>query len=678
MGAQPEALTIAARRETDDGSPVSLLAPHLRGNPCADISKTREGVGEELLPNGDFSDGSTGWSFPVSWSVSAGQAHLDGTQEANADLVYASVLEVGKTYLLELDVVDIQAGEFKIWNGVTYTFDGGTVGHKRILFEAASTTAFCVYGDSVTTGTIDNISVREVPAANGNDGTAYGVEFDPQRGAVFDGAGDISIQCETVIPIDRSYHVSFTKTQSQFTSSRVCEESNGKFIIYITSDASGVGVGVNGLTNYHQFGNILTAGKRERITVSLRYDTGNMYGTVYVDGVATAEELLGTPFEGESPLYIGNRTDGSRPLEGDIMYFVIREGEATPEQIAADIAGNIGSEGLLIHDYRRNAPLMLQPNGPQSLTLNGCTPQPDGSLLFDGAGQYASCDDVIPIDESYTVHAWVKPENGGGNGSGRVCDNGKVIVAPRYDRLISTSVDGVTNVFSAADAITFGVYQLLSVSLRMDVDGHCYVTFYINGVQSGDEQDAGVPVAGTTDLYIGNRAAGDRTFDGSLIVGIERGEATVESIIRWADLHCPSGVEPSWALGPELLTNGDFSDGSTGWTLNAGWSIYGGLAVAVETSGSIYQSIASHVTGNIYRVACDIVEIPIAGFRPILGGSSGVANDSIGQSIDILSTVLSDKNIYLDAGVSAGSVSVSNVSVRRLLSPLAAAVASLS
>lgn len=56
-------------------------------------------------------------------------------------------------------------------------------------------------------------------------------------------------------------------------------------------------------------------------------------------------------------------------------------------------------------------------------------------------------------------------------------------------------------------------------------------------------------------------------------------------------------------LGPELLTNGDFSNGGTGWTLNVGWAVSGGVAVgtSVPNFSSVSQNI-SMVSGRFYRV----------------------------------------------------------------------------
>ncbi len=516
----------------------------------------------------------------------------------------------------------------------------------------------------------------------GNDGTPTAVEFDTVNGAVI-GSTDSYINCGNDASLqissgdityaawikasDSSYKYIIAKRNNTVGAYSLSYDINGK--LQLVGGISGTGAASNTAVNDNTW---------HHVAVTVNGTTV----TFYLDGTPDGSYTLAAVTLTESVnLLIGIRDEYSSSLNGDMREAWVYGRALSPSEIS-DLANNlpVSSTNLVLHhDYRTNAPVDLSPTGAK-LTLNGCTPQPDGTLLFDGAGQYASVPDCIPVDESWWAECWLDPDAIGTYP--RIFDTGSAYWALKSsDSNMFASADvGATDAYSGINSIATGIWQHLAVSMRYDSgDGHMYASFYINGVQSGTEQDAGVPSAGTTDLFIGNRAAGDRTFDGQLQTPrIFRGEATVADIIARADERCPAGVAPSWMLGPELVTNGDFSDGTTGWTLGDGWSISGGLAVAVETSGSIYQSIASHVTGNVYRVVCGVVEIPIAGFRPILGGALGITNNSIGQSVDILSTVSSDKNIYLDAGISAGSVSLNNVSCRRLISPLAAAVASIS
>jgi hypothetical protein len=64
-------------------------------------------------------------------------------------------------------------------------------------------------------------------------------------------------------------------------------------------------------------------------------------------------------------------------------------------------------------------------------------------------------------------------------------------------------------------------------------------------------------------------------------------------------------------LGPELVTNGDFSDGATGWTADAGWVISGGQAsISNVTTPTRYLTSpeAPTIVGRCYQVTFSVLE----------------------------------------------------------------------
>lgn len=66
-------------------------------------------------------------------------------------------------------------------------------------------------------------------------------------------------------------------------------------------------------------------------------------------------------------------------------------------------------------------------------------------------------------------------------------------------------------------------------------------------------------------------------------------------------------VSRGMELGPELVTNGDFSAGATGWALGAGWSVSGGAAVSAGGgNAALSQSGGTYAAGRTYQVTFNI------------------------------------------------------------------------
>ena len=79
-------------------------------------------------------------------------------------------------------------------------------------------------------------------------------------------------------------------------------------------------------------------------------------------------------------------------------------------------------------------------------------------------------------------------------------------------------------------------------------------------------------------------------------------------------------IEDISILSGELITNGDFSNGSTGWTLGSGWSVSDGKAVGTSATGVLYTSIIV-TASNRARIKAD-VSISGGGIQLRVGGVS--------------------------------------------------------
>jgi hypothetical protein len=124
-------------------------------------------------------------------------------------------------------------------------------------------------------------------------------------------------------------------------------------------------------------------------------------------------------------------------------------------------------------------------------------------------------------------------------------------------------------------------------------------------------------------------------------------------------------------LGSELVTNGDFSGGSTGWTITSGWTITGGQAVAASTSGSVYGGAVTSVSGRWYRVDFDVVSYTSGALRITVGGNfttyaelTGAAMAAGRKSVLVLGGATTARGVEFYGG--AVTATIDNISVKLL------------
>ena len=135
-------------------------------------------LGSETVINGDCSS-STGWiSGGAGWTITGGQLVM--TAAASSGIVYQQYsdgrLTAGKTYKVTFDIVSVSAGSARIdlWGATTangvYFSTNGTKTCYIVAPSAPVGMQFTVSGPF--TGTIDNISVRELPGNHASQSTA--------------------------------------------------------------------------------------------------------------------------------------------------------------------------------------------------------------------------------------------------------------------------------------------------------------------------------------------------------------------------------------------------------------------------------------------------------------------------------------------------------------------------
>ena len=140
-------------------------APAVIGQPVGLMLDKSQGalLGSEVITNGDFATDS-GWGLGSDWSIAGGVA--SATNSTNDNLRQNRTLVDGKSYLITFTIVSISSG------AVLVRFGGDTqvsseefseVGTYTVILEANSTsTSFILRSRDTFTGSIDNVSVKEI------------------------------------------------------------------------------------------------------------------------------------------------------------------------------------------------------------------------------------------------------------------------------------------------------------------------------------------------------------------------------------------------------------------------------------------------------------------------------------------------------------------------------------
>jgi len=129
--------------------------------------KPEENLGSELITNGDYSNGSTGWILGSQWQIINNQAVYNGDGSNNQLTQDISIVQ-GKTYRVQFNVISI-AGRGKVQMQTTTAKTFTTIGFKtfdiKIVNSPKSFVSFARSSGNVNM-TIDNVSVKEIIGAD--------------------------------------------------------------------------------------------------------------------------------------------------------------------------------------------------------------------------------------------------------------------------------------------------------------------------------------------------------------------------------------------------------------------------------------------------------------------------------------------------------------------------------
>lgn len=255
---------------------------------------------------------------------------------------------------------------------------------------------------------------------------------------------------------------------------------------------------------------------------------------------------------------------------GLVGYWPMNEATST---IAGDFSGN-GYGGTL---SGATIPSWIMGKLGQALNFNGST-----SYIDVGTTPSA-----LNLTGDLTVSAWIKPNSAGEGNFGRIIDSmntGSNGIAFEINASNGLGFQQVVN--SNTNILTFGQWQHVVVTLSGTT-----VTFYVNGASAGSGTQS--PPASTAENFvIGNRMAGDRTFDGGLDdVRIYSRALSASEVLALYKSAATRSVSSS-----KTLTRGSSLEvGLVGlWTFDGGdvnWTS--------DTAGFVYDRSGNNNTGTL-------------------------------------------------------------------------------
>lgn len=124
-------------------------------------------------------------------------------------------------------------------------------------------------------------------------------------------------------------------------------------------------------------------------------------------------------------------------------------------------------------------------------------------------------------------------------------------------------------------------------------------------------------------------------------------------------------------LGAELVSNGDFSSGTTGWNTDAGWSISDGAATATEVSinsSAIYQNGLTLVTGRTYAITFTVVSVTSGSvYISSFSGVNGKLRSAAGTYTEYFrASGTSSALIFRGGSAGTNTITIDNISVREI------------
>ena len=192
-------------------------------------------LGSEQVVNGDFATDSD-WTLVDNSTISDGKANAVSNSNGFF-IIQTSTLDTNKTYKLTFDLTDYTSGTLQFATADGDISFSNTLGTKELTFNPLSANILFKCGNSPTTLSIDNVSVKQVDP---NDDWSVGSDSEINNGSarIYSPSGGYTfVSQSSVLTIGKTYLISLEIVEQNAGEIRLSDGSG-----YLSPSFSGVGL----------------------------------------------------------------------------------------------------------------------------------------------------------------------------------------------------------------------------------------------------------------------------------------------------------------------------------------------------------------------------------------------------------------------------------------------------